>query len=98
MKKDNIQQAIKSIADQIPDKLLVKVHLEGLEATKLDGLLVVEDYSVRHKYLDSGLRLKGAYAPDRLETINVNVNIDAREKSKSAITQFLHDRNRTNPK
>lgn len=62
-----IQNAIKSIADRIPDELLEKVHLEGLEATD-EGF---PDYSVRHKYLDSAYKLKGIYAPDK--SINVNL-------------------------
>jgi phage terminase small subunit len=36
--KLKIQNAIKSIADRIPDELLEQVHLEGLRATKKSGV------------------------------------------------------------
>ncbi len=60
----------KELMDQhLPDKLLAKVHKEGLEASDKiydsNGEVVVEkpDYSVRHRYLDSAYKLKGRY-PD----------------------------------
>lgn len=69
--KDSIKTALeevkRSLADRIPDELLEKTHLEGLEATD-DGFI---DYAVRHKYLDSAYKLKGSYAPDK--SINVNL-------------------------
>ena len=57
LRKPKIINAIKTIADSIPDKILIKVHLEGLKATTNDK----PDYSVRHKYMDSGYKLKGYY-------------------------------------
>lgn len=69
--KPLIQNAIKSIADRIPDELLEKVHLEGLRASDIvsdmqgNTLLEKPDYSVRHKYLDSAYKLKGSYAPEK---------------------------------
>lgn len=71
LRKPKIQKIIKSIADKIPDNKLLEVHLEGLEATKVsyirkltpDGPEDIEepDYAVRHKYLESGYKLKGLY-------------------------------------
>ncbi len=58
----------------ISDKALAKVHKEGLEATtwyqeglgKGETVLVEKpDYSVRHKYLESGYKLKGRYQSDK---------------------------------
>lgn len=69
--KPAIQEALRSIAEQIPDEDLVKVHKEGLSAT--DGER--PDYSVRHKYLDSAYKLKGIYAPDRAIQLNMNANV-----------------------
>jgi len=86
--KPYIKEAIQSIADRIPDELLEKTHLEGLEAGKhiyknnnetgeIDDLGVEPDFAVRHKYLDSAYKLKGSYAPDKNININMNVkNID----------------------
>lgn len=62
-----IQKEIKSIADRIPDELLEKVHLEGLDAKYNKK----PDYAVRHKYLDSAYKLKGNYSPDKLALTNV---------------------------
>ena len=74
IRKDTISTAIqevkRTIAEQIPDELLVKVHLEGLNATKTTDKEVEPDYAVRHKYLDTALKLKGVY-----ETDENNINI-----------------------
>jgi hypothetical protein len=87
----NIIQAVadvkKTIAEQIPDELLVKTHLEGLKATKMQGVggmlintekgefghtdIEVPDYAVRHKYLESGYKLKGSYEADEQKSINI---------------------------
>ncbi len=78
--KSNISTAIaevkRTLAERIPDELLEKVHLEGLVAGKIkeDGN-IEPDYAVRHKYLDSGYKLKGSYAPDKTQNLNVNVDI-----------------------
>lgn len=71
LRKPNIQAAIKSIADAIPDDELIRVHKEGLKASRTikitDNEDIVEpDYAVRHKYLDSAYKIKGTYAPDKL--------------------------------
>jgi len=69
LSKPMIQKAIKSIADRIPDELLERVHLEGLEACDIqydsEGEIIKEkpDYATRHRYLDSAYKLKGSYAP-----------------------------------
>lgn len=46
--------------------LLLKVHTQGLEATKYDTvdkdvIEKVPDYSTRHRYLDSAYKLRGNY-------------------------------------
>lgn len=70
-----------SIAEQIPDQLLIVTHLEGLEATDGDE----PDYSVRHKYLDSAYKLKGSYAAEK----HLNLNIDVESTNR---TEGLADR------
>ena len=80
--KDNIVNAVeevkKTIAEQIPDDLSVKVHLEGLNASRTikagEEAIVEPDYAVRHKYLDTAHKLKGTYAPEK--TLNLDVNVD----------------------
>ena len=61
------------VEKHISDKALAKVHEEGLKAVTYftEGLgkgetVLVEkpDYSVRHKYLESGYKLKGRYPKD----------------------------------
>lgn len=60
---------------QLPDETLLKVHKEGLNAMRREYKIVdrddrgnpiydfieVEDYAVRHRYLDSGYKLKKRY-------------------------------------
>lgn len=57
----------------IPDKELARVHKEGLSAAKkvfknnnesgeIEEVGNEPDYAVRHKYLDTGYKLKGYYA------------------------------------
>lgn len=67
LQKPTIINAIKSIAEQIPDEDLIRVHKEGLEATNDKGT----DFAVRHKYLDSAYKLKGSYAAEKVVNLNI---------------------------
>lgn len=54
------------VDDFISDKELLRVHKEGLAATRMSNSLtspdeILPDYLVRHKYLDSGYKIKGRY-------------------------------------
>lgn len=89
--KPRIQNAIKSIADRIPDELLEKVHLEGLSATrtiKVDNIDTLEaDHAVRHKYLDTAYKIKKLYEDEGQRNINVIVPVlvkflDNKDKDK----------------
>ena len=74
--KDSIKKAIKTVADSIPDKKLIEVHLGGLEATDNEK----PDYSVRHKYLDTAYKIKNYYPKEGNTTaIQVNINKDRQE-------------------
>lgn len=84
--KPSIQNAIKSIAEQIPDDELIKVHKEGLQADKkvfknnnatgeIEEVASEPDFAVRYKYLDSAYKLKGSYAPDKSVHLNLNGDI-----------------------
>lgn len=69
----------------IPDKELAKVHQEGLRATRTfsshtEPDRIEPDYATRHKYLDSGYKLKGKYAPEKVESKNLNVTLDTKSK------------------
>lgn len=65
--KPSIINAIMSIADNIPNDKLHKVLVEGLEAESNEK----PDYAIRHKYLDTALKLKGAYETDEQKNINI---------------------------
>lgn len=87
-------KAYKQFADEIPDRLLLEVHLEGLKATRQQGVggmvlnvekkefghseIEVPDYAVRHKYLESAYKIKGSFAPEK----HLNLNINRTEDSK----------------
>ncbi len=93
LQKPAIQNAIKSIAEQIPDELLVQVHLEGLNASRTikteDDEIVEPDYAVRHKYLDTAHKLKGTYAPDRSLNLNVNLDNGLTDEEKEGLRKLL---------
>lgn len=70
LKEPAVARRIKSIAERIPDDLLLKVHTDGLKATYdnvFEGKVISKskDYSVRQRYLDTAYKLKGSYAPDK---------------------------------
>lgn len=91
--KLKIQNAILSIAEQIPDDLLVQVHLEGLNASRTikteDDEIIEPDYAVRHKYLDTAHKLKGTYAPDRSLNLNVNLDNGLTDEEKEGLRKLL---------
>ncbi len=91
LKRPKITNIIKAIADEIKDEDLVKVHKEGLEAINKDGI----DYSTRHKYLDTAYKLKGSYAAEKSQILNVNIDLENIEYIESvtekAINQLKND-------
>lgn len=81
-----IEEQKKSLDDYFPDDYLAKIHREGLHATrtifknnnatkKVEAVGEEPDYAVIHKYLDSAYKLKGSYAPEKKQNLNVNVDI-----------------------
>ena len=86
IRKDKIKQALKTVADSLPDKDLIKVHKEGLQAGKhiyknnnetgeIEDMGVEADYAVRHKYLETAYKIKN-YFPKDSPTTAVQVNIN----------------------
>ena len=69
-----------TIAELLSDDDLARVHQEGLAATAVrftpEGEQIeVPDYSTRHKYLDSGYKIKklyGSETPDAPRVVNYN--------------------------
>ena len=97
LQKPSIIEAIaveqKTLADRIPDDLIERVHLEGLNAGrtiyknnmssgKVEEVGYEPDYSARHKYLDSAYKLKGSYAAEKSMALNVNVGLDNTDNSQ----------------
>lgn len=74
LRKDKIVNALQ---EALPDELLAQVHLEGLSAI---NIYEAPDYGVRHKYLDSAYKIKGAYAPEK--SVNVNIDVAPNERLK----------------
>ncbi len=75
IRTDKIQNAIQ---EALPDELLARVHLEGLQATIGEDK---PDFNVRHRYLDSAYKVKGTYAPDK----SINLDIQASVTDPKAI-------------
>jgi len=80
---DAIQAIRNSIADNIPDELLEKVHLEGLNA-HTNGL---PDMNTRHRYLDTAYKLKGIYAPDKSIVVDIAVDV-TNEKAMATALEY----------
>lgn len=83
---------VKAIDDALPDELLNTVHLEGLAANKIlsanitygeadektNDFIEVPDHLTRAKFLDMAYKRKGSYAPEKSQSVNVNIekNLD----------------------
>lgn len=75
----------KLVQKHLSDEKLAKVHSEGLAATKYESRLIgkgeseiveVPDFAVRHKYLDTGYKVKKVYsdAPTNNTAILVQIS------------------------
>lgn len=69
----------KSIAELIPDDLLIRKHKELLELTDKDGYMDVQGVT---KGLDMAYKLKGSYAAEKSTSVNVNVDVNKTDKSE----------------
>lgn len=67
-----IEEVKRTLAERIPDELLEKRHLDLLNKVDDKGNIDVQAIS---KGLDMGYKLKGAYAPEKTQSLNVNVDI-----------------------
>lgn len=82
----------------ITDEKLVGVLGEGLEAKRVisarvtdrdadvdtDDFIEVPDHPTRHKFLDTAIKLKGAYAPEKHELSGSSVTFIRAEEAKPA--------------
>lgn len=82
-------EIVKSIQEALPDDLLSKVHLEGLEASRIisanitygeanertNDFIEVADHPTRAKFLDLAYKIKGSYAPEKHLNTNLSVEI-----------------------
>jgi phage terminase small subunit len=77
LRKDKIQKAIKSIADSIPDSLLIEKHLELLNATVAGEEGERPDTQAVKAGLDMAYKIKGTYAPIKTkDDVTIHSNID----------------------
>lgn len=72
LQKPAIQNAILSIAEQIPDSLLVEKHNALLK--KIDDKGDIDTQAVKAG-LEMAYKLKGVYAPEKSMNLNVDVDI-----------------------
>lgn len=103
LRKAKIQKAIMSIANSLDDKELIKVHKEGLKASKevwknnnetgeIEKVSEEPDFATRHKYLDSAYKLKGSYAAEK--SINLNINARSIDPTDPKIIEALKTLNK----
>lgn len=72
---------IELMEKHIPDYKLLKVEKEGLEAVKIHSShtepdKIIADFPTRHRYLETGLRLKGKLkdVPEGNKTLIINIS------------------------
>lgn len=69
----------RTIAELIPDELLVVKHHELLNKTDKDGEI---DTQAVAKALDMAYKLKGSYAAEKTTSLNVNVDLKKTDKTE----------------
>lgn len=84
LRKPKIINAIKSIADSIPDELLIERHLDLLNSQGQFGI----DVQGVSKGLDMAYKIKGIYAP---EEKNVTMKVENLEKIMNTTKNILTD-------
>lgn len=80
----------------IPDKKLAKVLDEGLEADRSFGENTYPDYAVRHKYLETGLKLKNRFPKELpenpldgdLKVLLVQINNVINPQNRNTVTDI----------
>lgn len=93
-----VTETKKRLADRIPDELIEKVMLEGLEANKVisanitygdadektNDFIEIPDHQTRHRFLDSAIKVKGEYAAEKHVTLNMDIPVsdDIKELAK----------------
>jgi len=85
------------------DALLLKKHLEGLEATRINNSHTepdkeIPDYQTRHKYLDSAYKLKGRYIDEEEDnTRPIIINMPLQVNQRFDINEPNRETERSNP-
>ena len=95
--KPHVKKAYEELMDkhEITDDVLVEKVKEGLDANVVanyKGKITKTnspDYAIRHKYLDTSLRLKDAYPADKVDNRNINVDLEVEAMSKEELTELL---------
>lgn len=86
LNKPQIQQAIEK---NLPDDLLLEVHRDGFNATKIvfdpDGKRIdAKDYATRHRYLETGYKLRGLLKDAGTTNNTLNIITEAQQKAIAA--------------
>lgn len=96
---------VELVEQYLPDSLLAETHHKGLEATTKKPQLVdrddkgrpiydyvpEEDFSTRHKYLDTAYKLKGVYAPEKLQVNSISDVLDNLEDGQETTQQEVEN-------
>lgn len=106
LKKVKIQEAIKSIADSIPDSLVAEKHLallnkeevrmkNNMTTGEIDVIPTGEiDAQAVAKGLDMAYKLKGSYAPDK--NININMNVKTIDPTNPKVLELIEELRKAN--
>ena len=99
LKKPTVQKEIQDLMEQhnLTDDFLFQRMKEGLDANIVSEFKgdVVEtstpDLHTRHRYLQDLIKVKGLYAPERNENINLNIASELENKSEEDLKQILKE-------
>ena len=95
--KPHLAKEIKElmISNEITDEMLFSRLQAGLNAMKIAeyrGELVetnIPDHNIRHKFLDAILKLKDMYPSQKIESRNINVDMELEKMSKEEIGEMI---------
>jgi len=99
LKKPLVIREIERVMEEknITDELMMDKLKEGLEAKVVSAYkggskqTDIPDMNIRHKYLDTSLKVKNLYPAQQIETKNINIDVQLEGKSSQEIKSLLKE-------
>lgn len=99
MKKPRILNEIDRLMEEqkITDEFMMKQLKEGMKADVVSSYkgeaeqTEIPDHNVRFKYLEAGMKLKDWFPSEKIESRNINIDIQLEEMSKEELSRLLSE-------